>query len=213
MKKSRACPKIPGTGKLPLCSGSTCVSLMTLGNKLYVANVGDSRGILVRSYKKENLEPQHQCQAKALTRDHKPDDRDEAERIHANNGRIDSYRDHNGNPLGPLRVWLKSEDVPGLAMTRSFGDTVAHSVGCNAEPELDEYTLTREDKVVVIASDGVWEFLENIDVARIVYPFYLQKNAEGAAENLVRASFKRWRKEESVIDDITCIVIFLDVKS
>jgi len=28
----------------------------------------------------------------------------------------------------------------------------------------------------------------------------------------VRASFKRWRKEESVIDDITCIVIFLDVK-
>jgi hypothetical protein len=49
-------------------------------------------------------------------------------------------------------------------------------------------------------------------VAKIVYPFYLQKNAEGAAENLVRASFKRWKKEESVVDDITCIVIFLDVK-
>ena len=97
-------------------------------------------------------------------------------------------------------------------MTRSFGDSVAHSVGCNAEPEMGEFTFTKEDKVVVIASDGVWEFLENIDVAKIVYPFYLQKNAEGAAENLVRASFKRWRKEESVIDDITCIVIFLDVK-
>ena len=114
--------------------------------------------------------------------------------------------------MGPLRVWLKHEDVPGLAMTRSFGDAVAHSVGCNALPEMNEYTFTKEDKVVVIASDGVWEFLENIDVSRIVYPFYLQKNAEGAAENLVRASFKRWRKEESVIDDITCIVIFLDVK-
>ena len=109
-------------------------------------------------------------------------------------------------------MWLKTEDVPGLAMTRSFGDSMAHSVGCNAEPELSEYAFSKDDKVVVIASDGVWEFLENIDVARIVYPFYLQKNAEGAAENLVRASFKRWRKEESVIDDITCIVIFLDVK-
>mmetsp|Transcript_3026 Transcript_3026/g.5108 ORF Transcript_3026/g.5108 Transcript_3026/m.5108 type:complete len:239 (-) Transcript_3026:430-1146(-) len=157
-------------------SGSTCVSVMTMGRKLYIANVGDSRGIVIKALKKEGMtavDPQNQCACQALTRDHKPDDKDEAERIYANNGRIDSYRDQNGNPLGPLRVWLKSEDVPGLAMTRSFGDAVAHSVGCNAEPELDEYTFTKDDKVVVIASDGVWEFLENIDVAKIVYPFYL----------------------------------------
>ena len=49
-------------------------------------------------------------------------------------------------------------------------------------------------------------------MANIVYPFYLQKNAEGAAESLVRAAFKRWKREESVIDDITCIIVFLDVK-
>ena len=30
-------------------SGSTCVSVMTLGRKLYVANVGDSRGIVIRA--------------------------------------------------------------------------------------------------------------------------------------------------------------------
>ena len=58
----------------------------------------------------------------------------------------------------------------------------------------------------------MWEFLQNQDVANIVYPFFLQKNAEGAAESLVRASFKRWKREESVIDDITCIIVFLDVK-
>jgi len=158
------------------------------------------------------IDPKENCECTALTRDHKPDDKDEAQRILDNNGRIDSFRDQNNQPLGPLRVWLKNEDVPGLAMTRSFGDSVSHSVGCNALPEMGEYTFSKEDKVVVIASDGVWEFLENIDVAKIVYPYYLQKNAEGAAENLVRASFKRWRKEESVVDDITCIVIFLDVK-
>lgn len=28
-------------------SGSTCVSVMTLGRKLYMANVGDSRGIVI----------------------------------------------------------------------------------------------------------------------------------------------------------------------
>ena len=89
---------------------------------------------------------------------------------------------------------------------------MAARVGVNAIPEIKEFTLTPEDKIIVLASDGVWEFLQNQDVANIVYPFFLQKNAEGAAESLVRAAFKRWKREESVIDDITCIIVFLDVK-
>lgn len=88
-------------------------------------------------------------------------------------GRIDSYRDQTGKKVGPERVWLKSEDIPGLAMSRSFGDQVASRVGVNAVPEMGELRLTKEDKVIVVASDGVWEFLENQEVANIVYPFYL----------------------------------------
>ena len=132
--------------------------------------------------------------------------------ILGSNGRIDSYRDQLGNQIGPMRVWLKNEDIPGLAMTRSFGDSMACRVGVNAIPEIKEFVLTPEDKVMVLASDGVWEFLQNQEVANIVYPFFLQKNTEGAAEALVRAAFKRWKREESVIDDITCIIVFLDVK-
>jgi len=41
-----------------------------------------------------------------------------------------------------LRVWLKNEDIPGLAMTRSFGDGMAAKVGVNAIPELGEIELT-----------------------------------------------------------------------
>ncbi len=97
-------------------------------------------------------------------------------------------------------------------MTRSFGDTVAARVGVNAVPECDVIELSKDDKFIVLASDGIWEFMKNIEVAKIIYPFYQKKNAEGAAESLVREAFKKWRKEEEVIDDITCIVIFLDVK-
>lgn len=39
-----------------------------------------------------------------------------------------------GEPIGPLRVWLKNENVPGLAMTRSFGDLVGASVGVSPVP-------------------------------------------------------------------------------
>ena len=81
-------------------------------------------------------------------------------------------------------------------------------------PEIKVFDLAQDDKIIVIASDGVWEFLENQQVANIVYPFYLQRNAEGAGEALVRSAYKRWKKEgESVVDDITCIIVFLDVRS
>lgn len=84
--------------------------------------------------------------------------------------------------------------------------------GVHAVPEVSQYDLTVEDKVIVLASDGVWEFLSNEVVASLVFPFYLTKNAEGASEALIKESFKRWKREDGNIDDITCIVVFLDVK-
>ena len=95
----------------------------------------------------------------ALSRDHKPDDKQEAEVIISSGGRIDSYRDSHGNALGPLRVWLLHENIPGLAMTRSFGDMMAARVGVSAIPEFTELELTPCDKFIVLASDGIWEFL------------------------------------------------------
>lgn len=66
---------------------------------------------------------------------------------------------------------------------------------------------------MVIASDGVWEFLSNEEIANIVRPFFEVKNAEKAAEAVVRESYLRWkREEEGIVDDITCVIVFLDVK-
>lgn len=74
-------------------SGSTCVSVLTYGNKLYVPNVGDSRAIMVRQ---NPLNPAT-CTAIELSRDHKPDDPEEYKVIMAHHGRVDSYRDQVGN--------------------------------------------------------------------------------------------------------------------
>lgn len=57
-------------------------------------------------------------------------------------------------------------------MTRSFGDQEAAKVGVNCIPEVNEYVLQQEDKIIVLASDGVWEFLSNNEVANIVYTHY-----------------------------------------
>lgn len=43
--------------------------------------------------------------------------------------------------MGPYRVWLKNENIPGLAMARSLGDLVAASVGVSPEPEVLNFEL------------------------------------------------------------------------
>src|SRR5262249_6636523 len=101
--------------------------LLISGTKLWSANVGDSRAIILKH--KNNT-----WSASPLSRDHKPDLLEEMERIVKSGGRVDTMRDPDGEPIGPDRVWKKDENIPGLAMSRSFGDKVAASVGVIAVP-------------------------------------------------------------------------------
>jgi serine/threonine protein phosphatase PrpC len=107
---------------------------------------------------------------------------------------------------------LKYEAYPGLAMSRSIGDLIASKVGVIAEPEIVEHTITSDDKYIVIASDGVWEFLDNEAIADIVDPYYNTKDPKGACEKIIQLSTEWWEKEDCVIDDITAIVVFLGYK-
>ena len=80
----------------------------------------------------------------------------------------------------------------------------------SAIPECVEVSLTKDDRMVVLASDGVWEFMSNEEVAGIVYPFYHKGNAEKASEALVKSASAKWKSRETqTIDDITCVIIFI----
>ena len=61
-------------------------------------------------------------------------------------------------------------------------------------PEVKSFLIGVEDKFVVIGSDGVFEFLTNEDIARIVIPFYKINQPEAAANAVVKAAYKRWRE-------------------
>ena len=130
------------------------------GNKLLVLNVGDSRAILACDVGDER-------KIVALTRDHKPSLEDEKQRILKAGGRVFSMEYEDGYN-GPARVWLADQDVPGLAMSRSLCDTVAHSVGVISEPEITEYELTDDDRVLVMGSDGLWEFISSEEVIELI---------------------------------------------
>lgn len=179
-------------------SGTTACTVYISGNKIYCANAGDSRAVIGRDV-------DGKLKAVPLSSDHKPDREDEKARILQKGGRVEPCRNNYGAEIGPARVWLRNQDVPGLAMTRSFGDLVAASVGVVATPEVEEHTYSSEDKMLVMGSDGIWEFITSQEAIDIASKY---RTPEAACKALVEEAETRWRKEEEVVDDITVIVIF-----
>lgn len=182
-------------------SGTTFTCAVIRNNKCTLCNIGDSRTSI--AYRSKNG-----VTAKALTIDHKPDLPAEKARIEAKGGRVFAVEYDDGVD-GPARVWLGHMDVPGLAMSRSLGDAVAHTAGVSSEPEFFEYEFNpdgREDVMMVMASDGLWEFMSDQEVMDLAFS---TTEPRFAVDRLISESNERWMREEQVIDDTTVCVAFL----
>ena len=107
----------------------------------------------------------------------------------------------------PPRIWSPHGDYPGTAFTRSIGDAIAEELGVYAEPEMLSRELTKEDKIIVLASDGVFEFLTNQSVIDICAKF---TDPLEACRAVVAESYELWLQYEMRTDDITMICIFID---
>ena len=61
---------------------------------------------------------------------------------------------------------------------------------------------------MILASDGVWEFLSNEEVIDMIVPFWHRNDLKGACSTVVKESVAAWEREEDSIDDITCVIVF-----
>ena len=186
-------------------SGTTCTSLIISLDKIICSNIGNTRAILARY---EN----GYYNAIELNRDHKPTESDEIKRIISQGGIIkqnfDKIKKINN---GPEKIFLKNSDIPGLTMSRSFGDNLAHTIGVINIPEVKRYEYTGGEKFIVIATDSIWQYIDSDECVEIIKEFY-EKNLDaiGALNSLVTEAIKRWKKEENKIEDITAVVIFFE---
>jgi len=115
----------------------------------------------------------------------------------------------------PARCFQFKDDPrqgPGLCISRSLGDCGANACGVIPNPEVVEHNITPEDEYLIIASDGVWEFVENDEAIRWVHKLRtLGKSAKEATRALIAKASVYWlRAEEGAYrDDITAIVVYL----
>ena len=187
-------------------SGTTCIIVIQLEEKIICANTGDSRAIMI--YDTNNSDNLINTKIYNLSYDCKPELPNECQRIYECGGCVERAVDENEQEGGPYRVWVYGEDYPGLAMSRSIGDLDAKKIGVIPNPQIVEYTLDSNSKYMLIASDGIWEFITNEEAMRIGNKFYLRNDAMGLCNELYRESVNYWLKEDCIIDDITLIVVF-----
>ena len=188
-------------------SGTTCVIVFQVGEKIICSNVGDSRAILIYSSEKEDKNLSS-TKIFELSKDQKPDLPAEKKRIYKMGGIVDQMLDSKGKRNGPFRVWAGTNNYPGLAMSRCIGDLKGKKCGLISEPEIIEYTLDEKSKYMVICSDGVWEFIDNEDIMRMGIEYFLKNNIEEFLDKIIQVSEFWWEKEDIIRDDITAVIVF-----
>eukprot|EP00052_Salpingoeca_macrocollata_P019543 m.162359 g.162359 ORF g.162359 m.162359 type:complete len:121 (-) comp21001_c2_seq4:40-402(-) len=94
----------------------------------------------------------------------------------------------------------------GLAISRAIGDVALSDSGVVATPEKIVKPITPEDRFVVMASDGVWDKLSNLEVVTIASHHH---DPRKASEAVVKEARRRWELADGYIDDITAVVVRL----
>ncbi|TVU50941.1 hypothetical protein EJB05_02339, partial [Eragrostis curvula] len=135
-----ACPLSGVVSRYP-CVGSTAVVALLVGDRVIVANCGDSRAVLCRGPADAPPLP--------LSDDHKQPDRpDERARIMSVGGQV-------------LNDIHRTPRVAGLlAMSRALGDRLLRPAVIS-DPEITITQRTMEDQCLILASDGIWDVMSN----------------------------------------------------
>lgn len=189
-------------------SGSCAVVVLIVADICYTANLGDSRAV---------MSGEGGSKVYPLSKDHKPNDVGERQRIEKSGGRIyqsTAQISPEQKVLGPFRI------LPGrLSVSRSFGDFEAKIVeyGGNPDvlistPDIRAFKIHNEYDFILMASDGIFDKLNNREVVQCVLAGINKKSpqdvhrmcAAGVESVMVNALNKR------TMDNISVVIIALE---
>merc|ERR1740130_887051 len=85
-------------------------------------------------------------------------------------------------------------------------------IGVTPTPEVTHFELTGQEQVLIVASDGLWEFVSSSQAVTIAMK---SEDATAACDALLQLSKKKWSMDGlgNYCDDITILVVFLPLLS
>lgn len=172
------------------------VEIRSAAKQLYIVKM--LRDGALRPLRQNALKLLSELSAKRLTVDHKPDSPEEKLRIEAAGGKIQTPADGGGVAR-----------VAGLATSRSFGSEAKPLV--SAIPDVFEYELVpSSDVFLVLASDGVWDVLEDQYVIDLVWDQIKVHNDIRGPDSTLQSAARlivETALEAGSLDNLTCMIV------
>jgi serine/threonine protein phosphatase PrpC len=170
-----------------------------LHRTIITANIGDCRAILCRN-----------GTAIVLSRDHKPNDPIERERIEQLGGTVawDGVVDWMKEPIPGMGVY-RLNDM--LSISRAIGDRMARPM-ITSDPDITVISILPEfDEFIVVATDGLWDVMSTNDT--IAFIRALLHNTMDDGDTIDRDTIATYLVEEALrrgsFDNITVIIVWL----
>ncbi|XP_065655952.1 integrin-linked kinase-associated serine/threonine phosphatase 2C isoform X3 [Hydra vulgaris] len=167
----------------PLKDGATAACVLVVNNTIYVANIGDSKTILVRTNEegKSTILP--------LSKDHSPLNYEERQRIQNAGG------------------FVKDGRVQGIVeVSRAFGD-LRFKKYIISKPDIVKSTLTERDRYILIACDGLWKGITVAEAVDFIEKILMENeyNDDGFLKASNEVANEAIRRGSS--DNITVVII------
>jgi serine/threonine protein phosphatase PrpC len=183
-------------------ASSTGVSAFLYKDLLTVAHIGDSKACIAKIRNNELL-------PEWLTIDHKPNMTHELKRIEENGGSLVWLHGNKPYIRGGdfFRRQANGEHPKQLNYSRAFGGKDLKMFGLSAEPDINHFQITSEDKLVLIGSDGLWDVLNPKVACEIALA--ARRQGKCATQEIVQKAIQQM-PICGVSDNVTAIAIFLE---
>lgn len=168
-------------------TGCTAIIMLKRYSKIWCCNIGDSRAII--SYDDKVHE---------LSFDHKPNRPDELSRIENIGGTV--IRDF-------YNIWRVNGN---LAISRAIGDKI-HFPYIISDPDIITYNIDSHNKYILLASDGLWDVLNNNEVINLIENEVKNNNIQKThlLMKLICHKLLKLARFKTSSDNITILLIFL----
>ena len=184
-------------------ASSTGVVAFIWNDLLTVAHVGDSKACIARAAPNGDLVPEW------LTIDHKPHMPAELQRIESCGGRMAWL--HGNKPYIRGGDFLLRQAEGGhpkqLNYSRAFGGKDLKMYGLSCEPDVTQFEITADDKVLLLASDGLWDVVDPKYACKLA--LRSRKEGRSATRDIVAFAIEQM-PIVNIRDNITVIAIFLN---